>query len=40
MKTVKCWYCKNVREVEDDIVMAICKCCQVDMRVVKDGKTN
>lgn len=35
MKTVSCPYCHNKREVEDKIVLSICKYCQIEMIEVK-----
>jgi len=40
MKLMKCPTCKSEREVEDNFIIAICKCCQKEMVEVKkeDGK--
>ena len=37
MKKVKCKYCNDEREVEDNIIMAICNCCQCEMEEIKYG---
>jgi len=33
-KKVKCPQCNDEREVENDVVMAICKCCQIEMKEI------
>ena len=40
MKIVKCLYCELEREVENNIIISICPCCQVEMREVKDDTRN
>ena len=35
MKTVKCNLCKRERKVEDNVIMAICNSCQVEMFEIK-----
>lgn len=36
MKILKCPLCKREREVEDNVIISICKICQVKMKEVKD----
>ena len=45
MKTMKCLECNNQREVEDNVILAVCYCCQDEMVELKkedevDGKTD
>jgi len=36
----KCPECHRNKETEDNIVMVVCKCCQVKMKGVKNGTIN
>ena len=37
MKLVKCFTCNDEREVEDNVILSVCSCCQEEMREVKKG---
>lgn len=37
MKSWKCPNCYRSKETDDDVVMVVCKCCQVKMEAVEDG---
>ena len=36
MKIMRCQLCKGERLVEDNILIVICKCCQVEMLELKE----
>ena len=36
MKQVKCPYCKREKDVDDNVIVSICPCCQVEMMEVKN----
>jgi len=39
MKRVKCYNCKKEREVNNNVIFAICPCCQIQMEDIKKDET-